>query len=32
MHVFPFQTTKEFLPKMITRKSGHLVAVNALAG
>ncbi|XP_032579391.1 short-chain dehydrogenase/reductase family 16C member 6 isoform X2 [Drosophila sechellia] len=25
-------TTKEFLPKMITRKSGHLVAVNALAG
>lgn len=26
------QTTKEFLPKMITRKSGHLVAVNALAG
>ncbi|KAH8341893.1 hypothetical protein KR059_003797 [Drosophila kikkawai] len=28
----PCQTTKEFLPKMITRKSGHLVAVNALAG
>lgn len=26
------QTTKEFLPKMITRKSGHLVAINALAG
>ena len=25
-------TTKEFLPKMINRKSGHLVAVNALAG
>ncbi|XP_017131368.1 short-chain dehydrogenase/reductase family 16C member 6 isoform X1 [Drosophila elegans] len=25
-------TTKEFLPKMITRKTGHLVAVNALAG
>ncbi|TDG51321.1 hypothetical protein AWZ03_002116 [Drosophila navojoa] len=25
-------TTKEFLPKMITRKSGHLVAINALAG
>ncbi|EDV54064.1 short-chain dehydrogenase/reductase family 16C member 6 [Drosophila erecta] len=25
-------TTKEFLPKMIMRKSGHLVAVNALAG
>lgn len=29
---FLSQTTKEFLPKMITRKSGHLVAINALAG
>ncbi|XP_030370907.1 short-chain dehydrogenase/reductase family 16C member 6 [Scaptodrosophila lebanonensis] len=25
-------TTKEFLPKMITRKTGHILAVNALAG
>lgn len=30
--LFLSQTTKEFLPKMITRKSGHLVAINALAG
>lgn len=26
------QTTKEFLPKMVARKSGHVVAVAALSG
>jgi len=25
-------TTKEFLPKMVVRKSGHVVAISALAG